>query len=37
MNVVKAKLYKDFEVLDTWFYDNCMALNPGKCSFMCLV
>ena len=36
MNVVKEKLYKDFEVLDTWFYDNYMALNPGKCNFMCL-
>ena len=29
-NVVTEKLYKDFEVLDTWFYDNYMALNPGK-------
>ena len=36
MNVVKEKLYKDFEVLDTWFYDNCMALNLRKCKFMCL-
>ena len=34
MNVVKEKLYKDFEELDTWFYDNYMALNPGKCNFM---
>ena len=34
MNVVKEKLYKDFEVLDTWFYDNYMALHPGKCNFM---
>ena len=36
MNLVKEKLYKDFEVLDTWFYDSYMALNPGKCNFMCL-
>ena len=36
VNVVKEKLYKDFEVLDTWFYDNYMALYPGKCNFMCL-
>ena len=36
MNVVKEKLYKDFEVLDKWFYDNYMALNPGKCNFMFL-
>ena len=35
-NVVAEKLYKDFEVLDTWFYDNYMALNPGKCNFTCL-
>ena len=36
MNVVKDKLYKGFEVLDTWFYDNYMALNPGKCNFIYL-
>ena len=36
MDVVKEKLYKDVEVLDTWFYGNYMALNPGKCNFMCL-
>ena len=36
MNLVKEKLYKDFEILDTWFYDNYMALNPGKSNFMCL-
>ena len=36
INVVKEKLCKDFEVLDTWFYDNYIALNPGKCNFMCL-
>ena len=29
MNVVKEKLYKDFMVLDTWFYANYRALNPG--------
>ena len=32
MNAVKEKLYKDFEVLDTSFYDNYMALNSGKCN-----
>ena len=36
INIVKEKLYKDFGVLDTWSYDNYMALNPGKCNFMCL-
>ena len=37
INVVKEKLYKDFEVLDTWFFGNYMVLNPGKCNFVCLV
>ena len=36
MNVVKEKLYKDFEVLDRWFYENYMAFNPCKYNFMCL-
>ena len=36
INVVKEKLHKDFEELDTWYYDNYMAFNPGKCNFMCL-
>ena len=36
MNFVKEKLCKDFEVPGTWFCDNCMAHNPGKCNFMCL-
>ena len=36
VNVVKEKLNKDFEVLDIWFYDNYMALCPGKCNFMWL-
>ena len=36
MNFVKEKLYKGFEVLDTGFYENYMAFNPGKCNFMCL-
>ena len=31
INVATEKLYKYFEVLDIWFYENYMALNPGKC------
>ena len=27
-------LKKDFEILENWFYDNYMVLNPGKCEFM---
>ena len=34
-NIVKEKLYREFEVLNTWFYDNYVALNFGK--FNCLV
>ena len=34
MNVVKEKIYRDFEVLGAWFYDNYMAINSGKCNFM---
>ena len=36
MNVVKEKLYNDFEILDTWFCDNYMALKTRKYNFMCL-
>ena len=36
MNVVEEKLEKDFEELHTWSYNNYMALNPGKCNFLCL-
>ena len=36
INAVKEKLYKDFEVLEAWFYDNYMVSHPGKCNFMCL-
>ena len=31
---VQEYLKKDFEVLEKWFYDNYMALNPCKCEFM---
>ena len=34
MNIVKEKLYIDFEILDTWFCDNYKALNSGNCNFM---
>ena len=34
--LIKDKLYKDSGVLDTSLYDSYVALNPGKCNFMCL-
>ena len=36
MNVVKEKVYRNFKILDTWFYENYMALNPEKCNSMCV-
>ena len=36
MNIVKEKLYNDFEILDTWFCDNYIALKTRKYNFMCL-
>ena len=36
MNAVKEKVSSDIEILDAWFYDNYIALNSGKCNFMCL-
>ena len=26
----------DFEIVNSWFYDNFMVLNPGKICYMCL-
>ena len=31
---VQEYLKKDFEILENWFYDNYMVLNPRKCEFM---
>ena len=30
-----VNLRQEFSFLSNWFYDNCMALNPGKCHFNC--
>ena len=29
INIFKEKLYKDFEALGTWFYENYLALKTG--------
>ena len=31
---VQEYLKKDFEILENWFYDNCMILNSRKCEFI---
>ena len=31
---VQEYLKKDFEILENWFYDNYMVLNPCKCKFI---
>ena len=31
---VQEYLKKDFEVLENWFHDNYVVLNPRKCEFM---
>ena len=31
---VKAILKKNFELLQEWFYENHMVLNPGKCHYL---
>ena len=33
---VKNCLSTDFEAVTKWFHENHMALNAGKCHFMCL-
>ena len=32
---VKKCLSTDFDAVTKWFYENQMALNAGKCHFMC--
>ena len=32
-NKVQEYLKKDFKILENWFYDNYMVLNPHKCEF----
>ena len=33
----KKKLWKGFEVVTDWFFENYMSLNPTKCCYMCLL
>ena len=34
---LKNCLSTDFDAATKWFYENHMALNAGKCHFMCLL
>ena len=33
---IKNCMRTDFDAVTKWFYENHMALNAGKCHFMCL-
>ena len=33
---IKSLLLLDFEIVNKWFYENFMVLNPGKSHYMCL-
>ena len=34
LETVMYNLRQEFSILSSWFYDNYMVLNPGKCHFM---
>ena len=34
--LIKSMLSSDFMIVDDWFFENHMILNPGKCYFMCI-
>ena len=34
MRKIKTDLEMDFMILDKWFHENHMVLNPGKCHFI---
>ena len=36
LNKIKDNLRNSFDTVHQWFYENYMALNAGKCHFMCL-
>ena len=33
---VKTFLSSDFKIINNWFYENFMVLNPEKSHFMCI-
>ena len=34
--LIKSMLSSDFMIVENWFFENYMILNPGKCYFMCI-
>ena len=34
--LIKSMFSSDFMILEDWFFQNYMILNPGKCLFMCI-
>ena len=34
--LIKSMLSSDFKIVEDWFFENYMILNPGKCYFMCI-
>ena len=36
LNMVKENLKINFLIMQKWFYENHMALNPGKCHYLVL-
>ena len=36
LNMVKENLKVNFLIMQKWFYENHMVLNPGKCHYLVL-
>ena len=34
--LIKSMLSSDFMIVEDWFFENYMILNPGRCYFMCI-
>ena len=34
--LIKSMLSSDFMIVENWFFENYMILDPGKCYFMCI-
>ena len=34
--LIKSMLSSDFIIVEDWFFENYMILNPGRCYFMCI-
>ena len=34
--LIKSMLSSDFMIVEDWFFENYIILNPGKCYFMCI-